>query len=186
MIVVISMARALPSLAAAPSSSLLDSAGLAELGVTALACCRRLLRDAGLDLACHCLESLLNIVGILCACLQKLHLQRIGELLGLVIRHDLLRREITLVSNHQSVHIVGCILVDFLHPMLDIVEGLLVCHVINDDDAVGATVVTARDSPEPLLPGSVPNLQLACLPFKIQGADLEIHTNRADVALSVR
>ena len=46
----------------------------------------------------------------------------------------------------------------YLQPLFDIVEGLLVGHVVHDNDAVGASVVGGGDGPEPLLPSRIPDL----------------------------
>ena len=46
-----------------------------------------------------------------------------------------------------------------LEPLLDIVEGFLVGHVVHHDDPVGAPVVAGGDGAEPLLSGRVPDLK---------------------------
>eukprot|EP00443_Scrippsiella_acuminata_P067105 CAMPEP_0115522972 /NCGR_PEP_ID=MMETSP0271-20121206/80381_1 /TAXON_ID=71861 /ORGANISM="Scrippsiella trochoidea, Strain CCMP3099" /LENGTH=77 /DNA_ID=CAMNT_0002954339 /DNA_START=384 /DNA_END=617 /DNA_ORIENTATION=+ len=69
--------------------------------------------------------------------------------------------------------------------MPHVFERRLVSDVIDDDDAVGAPVVAARDGAEALLPGGVPDLELASLALEVQGADLEVHTDGADVTLRV-
>lgn len=87
----------------------------------------------------------------------------------------------------------------------------LIRHVVNHDDAVGSSVVTGRDGAEPFLTGRVPlrrqstarqsggggmfiatylcsahNLKLYGLSVQLDGPDLEVHPDGADVALCVR
>ena len=45
-----------------------------------------------------------------------------------------------------------------MEPLLDIVEGLVVRHVINDDDAMSSSVIGRGDGAETLLPRSIPDL----------------------------
>lgn len=47
-----------------------------------------------------------------------------------------------------------------LQPLLDVVEGLRVGNIVNDNDTVGASVVRGSDSSESFLTGCVPNLKL--------------------------
>ena len=61
--------------------------------------------------------------------------------------------------------------VDFVHPLLDVVERLLICHVIHHDDAVRAAVVRRCDGAESLLSCRVPNLQFDRLSIELQRAD---------------
>ena len=88
-----------------------------------------------------------------------------------------------------------------MQPLLHIVERLQVCHVIDDNDAVGAPVVRRRDRAEPLLASRVPNLRnkrlaptchppashlkLNCLAIEFYCSDLEVDANRRDIALGV-
>lgn len=93
--------------------------------------------------------------------------------------------------------------------------GYLVSDVIHHDDAVSTPVVAGRDGTEPLLPGRVPlqdsragmrwawarghpgtkgrswgcdthDLQLDGLAVQLDGADLEVHPDGADIAVGVR
>lgn len=49
-----------------------------------------------------------------------------------LIVHDLLCRQVTLVAHKQLVHVLIGISVNFVEPLLDIVETLLVCHIIDN------------------------------------------------------
>ena len=54
-------------------------------------------------------------------------------------------------------------LLDLLEPGGDIVEGLLLGDVVDQDDPVRALVVGRGDRLEALLPGRVPDVQLELL-----------------------
>ena len=69
---------------------------------------------------------------------------------------DLLVCHIALVADEELVDTFGCIAVDLLQPLLDVVEALHVCHVVNDADAVCAAVVGGGDCAEALLACGVP------------------------------
>lgn len=58
-----------------------------------------------------------------------------------------------------------------MEPLLDIIEGLVVCHVIDYDDAMSSSVVGRGDGTEALLPRSIPDLELDCLTVKLDGAN---------------
>ena len=88
----------------------------------------------------------------------------------------------------------------YLQPLFDIVEGLLVGHVVDDNDTVGAPVVRRGDGPESLLPGCIPDLlrgrseqtdtsdthlQLYRLPVKLYSSDFKVDTYCGNVGLSV-
>jgi hypothetical protein len=62
--------------------------------------------------------------------------------LGCVVVYDFLCGQIALVADKELVDTFTSITINLLQPLLDVVEGNLVCYVINDNDAVGTTVVT--------------------------------------------
>lgn len=45
---------------------------------------------------------------------------------------------------------------DFVHPLADVVEAVSIGDIVDDDDAVGPSVVGAGESSESLLSGGVP------------------------------
>lgn len=55
--------------------------------------------------------------------------------------HDLLVFHIALVTNKQLVNTLGGVSVDLLEPLLDVVEGVHVGHIVDDANSVCATVV---------------------------------------------
>lgn len=52
--------------------------------------------------------------------------------LGCVIRNDFVSSKITLVSNQKLVHILTCVTINFVQPLLNIAEALLVSYIINN------------------------------------------------------
>ncbi len=131
----------------------------------------RLVFHSGLDLACHCQESLFDIGRCLRRSLQEFNSKSISKLLTLFRRNDTLSLEIALITHKEFVHVFACIPVNFMKPLLDIIEGFIVSHVINDNDTVSPSVVGWGDGTEALLSSSVPNLELDCLSVKLNCAD---------------
>ena len=60
------------------------------------------------------------------------------------------------------------------------IERPLVCHVVHEQDPHRTPVVRRRDGPEPLLPRSVPYLQLDPLAVELDGPDLEVDADGGD------
>lgn len=70
--------------------------------------------------------------------------------------NDLLVCHIALVTDEQLVHTLCGVTVDFLQPLLDVVEAVHVGDIVNDTDAVCAAVVGRSDGPEAFLAGRIP------------------------------
>ena len=134
----------------------------------------RLRLHPGLNLRRHRQEGLLDVGAGLRRRLKELDAERVGELLALLRADDALRREVGLVPHEELVHVLGGVPVDFVQPLLDVVERLGVGDVVNDDDAVRAAVVRGRDRPETLLASRVPDLELYRLAVEFDGADFLI------------
>lgn len=95
----------------------------------------------------------------------------LGELLAFVCGNLASLSHIALVANEDARDIVGSVLLDLAHPVLDGAEALSVGDVVGDDDTVGALVIAAGDGLEALLAGGVPNLELDGLSVDINGSD---------------
>lgn len=54
---------------------------------------------------------------------------------------NLLAGEIALVADEHLVHLFVGVAVNLIHPLLHIVEALLVRHVVHNNDAMCATVI---------------------------------------------
>ena len=65
-----------------------------------------------------------------------------------------------------------------MEPLLDIVEGLVVSHVIDNDDAMSSSVVGRGDGAETLLPRSIPDLEFDRLTVELDCADFLRRLNR--------
>jgi hypothetical protein len=123
---------------------------------------RRLVVDcrgahALLDLSGHGQERLLDIRGILRGGFQERNANAVGEFLlsvsgccfhcigwthlGNCVLDGTLISHITLVTDQQLVDALGRVAVNLLQPLLDIVEGIHVCNIVDDADAVGTTIV---------------------------------------------
>lgn len=74
-------------------------------------------------------------------------------------------------------------LIDLLHPLTDLGEGVSISQVIGDNDTVSASVVTGRNSLETILTSGIPNLQFDRLAVDLDRADLEIDTNSRHEAI---
>ena len=87
-----------------------------------------------------------------------------------------------------------------LQPLFDIVEGLLVGHVVHHDDTVSPPVVAGGDGAEPLLTSCVPNLEGGIeekyknsnlylkfdrLPIKFYRPNLKIYTDCGNIGLGI-
>jgi hypothetical protein len=62
------------------------------------------------------------------------------DLRDCVLNH-LLVRHIALVAHQQLVDALGCVSIDLLQPLLHVVEGVHVRHIVDDADAVCAPIV---------------------------------------------
>ena len=71
--------------------------------------------------------------------------------LGNGVVNDLLVGQVTLVSDQQFVDAFRGVTINLREPLLDVVEGVLVCHIIDDNDTVCAAVVGGGDGAETLL-----------------------------------
>lgn len=133
------------------------------LSLTWTNCC--LVVDCGgshtfFDLACHCQECLLDIGGVLRRGLEEWNAKRVREFLleavsrrcskpGILylsylrhcVFHYLLVGHIALVTHEQLVNTLRRISIDFLEPLLHIVERIHVGHIIDNADSVGASIV---------------------------------------------
>lgn len=73
-----------------------------------------------------------------------------------LIIHSFLWCLIILVSHQELVNVITGIAINFLEPLLQIVERFLVCTIVDYNDTMGTSIVTRRDRTEPFLSGCVP------------------------------
>ena len=174
-------------LAASTSANLLAFQVLDRVAATIFTSTRdRLVRHPLLDLSRHRHERLFDVRGILGRRFQELHADRVRKLLGTFEAHDLLRGQIALVSHEKLVDVLARVSVDLVQPLLYVVERLLICDIVYDDNTVSAPVIATRDGAEALLASGVPNLKLDRLAVHLDRANLEVDADSRDVALRVR
>jgi hypothetical protein len=131
----------------------------------------------GLDLTGHHDEGLLDVLAVLGGCLQEAHVVVLGELLALVGGDLAGVGHVALVADEDARDVVGGVLLDLVHPVLNRGEALAVSDVVGHDDAVRPLVVGRRDRLESLLARGVPDLKLDGLAVNLDGADLEVHAD---------
>lgn len=93
----------------------------------------------------HLGEGVLDVGGRLGGSLQEDQVERSSELGGLIVLNLTLVNQIGLVSDQELVHILAGIAVNLLQPLLNVVEGLLVGDIVDDDDTMSSTVVGRGD-----------------------------------------
>ena len=75
-------------------------------------------------------------------------------------RKKILKSNYLVSDEHLDNVLVGRVGLQLVEPVLDLGEGLPTGDVVDDDDSLTSPVVARRQSPESLLPGSVPDGQL--------------------------
>lgn len=70
--------------------------------------------------------------------------------------NDLLVFHIAFVAYKQLVDALCGVTVDFLQPLLDVIERVHVCHVVNHADSMSASVVGGCDGSESFLASCIP------------------------------
>lgn len=88
-----------------------------------------------------------------------------------------------LIAQEQNINILISIRRDLLRPKaLDILEGVLICDIVDDNDAICTLIIGWRDSTESLLPCCVPNLELYVLVLHLHCLEPKINTDGGKVA----
>jgi hypothetical protein len=64
--------------------------------------------------------------------------------------------QIRFVAHNVLFGLLVNVFVDLFKPISDIVEGSLISDIVDDDDAVGSSIVAASDGLEPVLASSIP------------------------------
>ena len=99
------------------------------------------------------------------------------------ILHNFLVRHIALITNEQFVHTLCSVAIDFLKPLLDVVERVHICHIVDDTDAVGTAVVGGSDGSESLLACGIPLAPRSAFSVQISECELSL---RSEASLSCR
>lgn len=142
---------------------------------TSLVCttssCTRLSLHPCLDLTGHGQKCLLNISGGLGRSLKELDSKTIRKLLTLLRRDDTFGGQIGFVTDKEFVDILACISVNFVEPLLYIVEGFVIGNIVDDNDSMCATVVWRCDCAEAFLARGIPDLKFDCFSIELNGAN---------------
>eukprot|EP00356_Strombidium_inclinatum_P009785 CAMPEP_0170481290 /NCGR_PEP_ID=MMETSP0208-20121228/1788_1 /TAXON_ID=197538 /ORGANISM="Strombidium inclinatum, Strain S3" /LENGTH=198 /DNA_ID=CAMNT_0010753963 /DNA_START=52 /DNA_END=649 /DNA_ORIENTATION=- len=138
------------------------------------------------DLAGHRREALFDTDVVLGRSLQIGNAIIACELLGLLGGDLSFIRQVALVSDQDNAHVFVGEPLDLMHPLLHIIKGLAVGHVVHDDDAVGSTVVACCERAEAFLAGCVPNLELNILSVHLDVLDFEVHAYGVEEVLVER
>jgi len=152
-----------------------------------------------LNLTSHHQEGLLDVRGSLRGSLNELNAELSGILRSLVEIHLTLLYKIAFVANKQLIYILIRIAIDFVKPLLHVVERLQIGHIVDHNNAVCSTIVAGSNCAEAFLSSSVPDLQLNGLTIEIERPDFlnyrqiadqieisyEIDTNGGNVAVGI-
>lgn len=79
-----------------------------------------------------------------------------GAYLGNCVLHNFLVRHIALVAYEQLVDTLCSISVNLLKPLLNVVEGIHIGDIVDNANAVSASVVGRCDGSETFLSSSIP------------------------------
>lgn len=156
---------------AAPRFGILNRTSLIDFNFAGRFSGTRWWSNAILNFGGHSHESLLHIAGILGRCFKEWNAQVVGVFLcgkknvNIIIALDIskkrkriwiwidfayrsrgvidnfFRGQIRLVADQQFIHIFTCIALDFLKPLLNVVERFLICAIINYDDTMSSTII---------------------------------------------
>ena len=130
------------------------------------------------DLARHRQEAVLDTDAVTRRSLEEGYIKALGKFLTLLGRHLALLRQIDFISDEDFAHILRGKPVYLLHPLTNVLKGVPICHIVDDNNAVGAAIITRCQRAKALLTGRVPNLQLDHLLFEMYCLDFEVDTNR--------
>lgn len=138
------------------------------------------INQTGLDISGQCEKCLLHTFVCFCTSLQEPQSKLVGKRTPLLNRNRSLLLPVALVTDKNLVDAGRCMLFNVGEPGPDVVEGLFVCNVIDQQDTHGTSVVSGSDGSETFLPSSIPNLQLDSLPIELDCSDLKVNTDGGD------
>ena len=68
-------------------------------------------------------------------------------------------------------------------PIADILEGLLIGHIVNKENTHSTPIISLGDGTESLLTGCIPNLKLNSFAFELDRFDLKINAKNAHIKI---
>lgn len=105
-------------------------------------------------------------------------LKRTGKGLGLLGGDGTQVPQITLVTDEHDNDVGVGVVAELLEPARDILVGLVLADVVDEQGADRAPVVGRGDGPVPLLTGRIPNLRLDRLGVDLDGPGRELDSDR--------
>lgn len=121
------------------------------------------------------MEELINVGTFQSRCLIIGQVELVCELLPL-LGSDLSVWQVNLIGNQHFVNVLARVGLDLLQPVRDVLEGKLLCAIVNQEDSHGALVVRLGDRSKAFLTCGVPHLQLHSLVVHGDRLDLEVDT----------
>ena len=101
----------------------------------------------------------------------------LGQFLSLFPAHFTLVDEVALVSHQYFTYIIVSKFFDFQHPLPHILESFPISDIVDDYDAMGASIVTSGQCPKPFLSSSIPYLEFDVLSVHFYCFYFEIHSD---------
>ena len=127
--------------------------------------------DTGLNFASHHNECLLDVLAVLCGCLKETNVVVLSKFLTLIGGYLSGIGNIALIADEDAGDVVGGVLLDLVHPVLDGAEALAVGDVVSHDDTVCTLIIAGGDGLETFLACSVPDLELDGLSIDFNGSN---------------
>jgi hypothetical protein len=127
--------------------------------------------DTGLNFASHHNECLLDVLAVLGGCLKETNVVVLSKFLTLIGGYLSGIGHIALIADEDAGDVVGGVLLDLVHPVLDGTEALAVGDVVSHDDTVSTLIIAGSDGLETLLASSVPDLELNGLSVDLNGSN---------------
>jgi hypothetical protein len=127
--------------------------------------------DLLLNSLSHLDETFFDASGGLGRSLQEQQVVGVSKLFSSLELDLSFSNKIALVTNQQFVNVLASVTVDLQQPLLNVVECLCICNIVDDNNAVSTTVVAAGNSSETLLTSSIPNLKLNYGAVDLDGSD---------------
>ena len=88
---------------------------------------------------------------------------------------------ITLISENHHLKVSAGVISNFPHPVLDAVEALLVCDVIDDEEPMSIRIVVPGNPLEGFSPVGVPHLKFRLRSVKLYSSSLEFNCRKSNI-----
>ena len=116
-----------------------------------------------MNAACHSHENILHSLSREGGSFKKQNFCLLRNPRRLQKRHLTLTLQISLITNDHHTYVLPSKLLSVIQPLLNVRERIPIGYIVDDYSTSSAAVIRPRDGPKPLLPRSVPYLQLNTL-----------------------